>query len=146
MILSCATVLDPRYKLTYVIFCFTKIYGHNAQEHVDKIVNTLHELFIEYKKINVTSSLQCPIDSSHVSLGGEINDEDADSYAYKQFLSGLSRPQAERSQLDLYLEEESLDLNSDIDILDYWNKSSMRFPELAAMARDILSIPVSTIA
>ena len=52
LILSCAAVLDPRYKLTYVIFCFTKIYGHNAQEHVNKIVNTLHELFSEYKKTN----------------------------------------------------------------------------------------------
>ena len=109
-------------------------------------MNTLRQLFSEYKKTNASSSSQCPTDSSHVSLGGEVNDEDADSYAYQQFLSGLSRPQVERSQLDLYLEKENLDLNSDIDILDYWSESSMRFPKLAAMARDLLSIPVSTVA
>lgn len=33
-----------------------------------------------------------------------------------------------------------------LDVLDYWKSNQYRYPELARMARDILSIPVSTVA
>jgi hypothetical protein len=32
------------------------------------------------------------------------------------------------------------------DILSFWKGSEIRYPEVAAMARDILGIPISTIA
>ena len=35
---------------------------------------------------------------------------------------------------------------SDIDILDYWRKCKVAYPILARMARDILAIPISTVA
>lgn len=33
-----------------------------------------------------------------------------------------------------------------MNILQFWRQSQYRYPELATMARDILSIPVSTVA
>ena len=36
--------------------------------------------------------------------------------------------------------------NSKFDILAFWKSNQFRYPELAAMARDVLSIPVSTVA
>ena len=32
------------------------------------------------------------------------------------------------------------------DILSFWKGSEFRFPDVATMARDILSIPISTVA
>ena len=51
-----------------------------------------------------------------------------------------------KSQLELYLEELRVDWNQQLDILQFWKQSQFRYPELAVMARDILSIPVSTVA
>lgn len=50
------------------------------------------------------------------------------------------------SHLKIYLEEFKLDRRLDIDILQYWKDNQSRFPQLALMARDILSIPITTIA
>jgi hypothetical protein len=43
------------------------------------------------------------------------------------------------------LEEPRLDSNVDLDILEFWKVHELRYPIVDAMARDILSIPVSTI-
>lgn len=145
LILSCAAVLDPRYKVKLVEFCFTKIYGDKAEEFVNTTVRTLYGLLDEYKPNFVTSS-SCTR-TSVVPAIAEHENADGDEFEdYEQFLSRKSRPQDEKSQLDLYLEEPGHDLNSDINVLEYWNNSSMRYPELAMMARDILTIPISSIS
>ena len=40
----------------------------------------------------------------------------------------------------------ALELNMELDVLEFWHGSSMRYPELSLMARDLLTIPVSTVA
>ena len=47
--------------------------------------------------------------------------------------------------MDLYLEERKYK-QTDMDILDYWQKNSTRYPILSLMARDIMSIPITTVA
>ncbi|MBA0763266.1 hypothetical protein Gotri_012745 [Gossypium trilobum] len=42
--------------------------------------------------------------------------------------------------------DESDELNSQIDVLDYYNKSSIRYRKLSFLACDILAIPISTVA
>ncbi|KAF7148731.1 hypothetical protein RHSIM_Rhsim03G0206300 [Rhododendron simsii] len=71
-----------------------------------------------------------------------------DGYEFDVFESqecGLSRV---KSELDLYLEEPRLDRkkNVDLDILCYWKGNTSRYPNLSFMARDILSIPITTVA
>ena len=36
--------------------------------------------------------------------------------------------------------------NVNFDVLTFWKSHQYRYPELTAMARDVLSIPVSTVA
>lgn len=50
-----------------------------------------------------------------------------------------------KSELDMYLEE-GFKPKTKIDVLDYWKVNVGRFPKLARMARDILSIPITTVA
>jgi len=54
---------------------------------------------------------------------------------------------AQKTQLELYLDKSKyLDKSTTFDILSFWKGNEFRYPEVAAMARDILSIPISTIA
>ncbi|XVF19339.1 hypothetical protein REPUB_Repub11eG0102200 [Reevesia pubescens] len=52
-----------------------------------------------------------------------------------------------KSQLDLYLSESRMEITTTpFDVLTYWKDKYSRYPELANMARDILSIPITTVA
>jgi hypothetical protein len=39
-----------------------------------------------------------------------------------------------------------MDLNTDLDILEFWSGMSKCYPNLANLARDILVVPISTVA
>jgi hypothetical protein len=51
-----------------------------------------------------------------------------------------------KTELDVYLEEEILQRRSDFDILMWWKLNGVKYPTLQAIARDVLAIPVSTVA
>ncbi|MBA0843576.1 hypothetical protein Goarm_000751, partial [Gossypium armourianum] len=76
-----------------------------------------------------------------VDFGGDFDESDD----YKRYLN-KSSTKSEKSQLDIYLEELKLELNSQIDVLDYWSKISVRYNEFSLLARDLLTIPISTVA
>ncbi|KAB2072822.1 hypothetical protein ES319_A07G043500v1, partial [Gossypium barbadense] len=158
LILSCAAILDPRYKLNYVQYCFKTIYGVHASDFVETILSNLRLLFDEYvkKSKSMSSSLagssnvsdKIPVgsgldehDDNSADFGGYFDESDD----YKKYLNESST-RSEKSQLDNYLEEPELELNSQIDVLDYWSKSSVRYNELSLLARDLLAIPISTVA
>ncbi|TYG79882.1 hypothetical protein ES288_D02G172800v1 [Gossypium darwinii] len=146
LILSCAAILDPRYKLNYVQYCFNTIYGIHASDFVGTILSNLRLLFDEYvKKSKSTSSSLAgssnvsdknPVDSgldehydNIADFGGYFDESDD----YKRYLNESST-RSEKTQLDIYLEEPELELNSQIDVLDYWSKSSVRYNELSLLA------------
>ncbi|KAI0519524.1 hypothetical protein KFK09_006973 [Dendrobium nobile] len=51
-----------------------------------------------------------------------------------------------KSELESYLDDAKLDRNSELDILHYWKLNQFRFPQVSRMARDVLCIPISTVA
>ena len=51
-----------------------------------------------------------------------------------------------KSELERYLAERSEEDNDKIDILAWWKTNSIRFPILSQVARDVIAIPVSTVA
>ena len=53
-----------------------------------------------------------------------------------------------KSQLETYLEEPKLEFEhyEDLDVLDWWKIQKNRFPDVALMACDLLSIPITTVA
>ncbi|XP_065867063.1 zinc finger BED domain-containing protein DAYSLEEPER-like [Euphorbia lathyris] len=142
-VLSCAALLDPQYKEKFLGYCYTKIYGKdNALSYVAKVVGNLHALFEEYKYSNSMTSGARLSSSNKNSIGGKTSEIYSD---YEMFIFETSFC-LEKSQLDLYLAEPTHKLDEDLDVLDFWHKSSMRYLELARMAQDILAIPISTVA
>lgn len=139
-ILSCAAVLDPRYKLEFISYCYNKLYGDDGQHRVDLLKQTLQSLFDGYRGSVVLSSADQGI-SKKTSASGE-----SDMFLDYDIFLRSRRTIEEKSQLENYLAEPTRDINEKLDVLDYWNKASARYPEVASMARDILAIPVSSVA
>lgn len=71
------------------------------------------------------------------------------SKAYQRFLKKEVRVESELFELDLYLSDPvapRAEGEGSYDVLSWWKLNGARFPILAAIARDILAIPISTVA
>ena len=53
-----------------------------------------------------------------------------------------------KSEVDVYLDEPTIDdeESEDFDVLKYWKTNEKKFPMLSIMARDVFSIPITTMA
>lgn len=109
MILSLAIVLDPRYKLKFVQFCFSKIDLEIAEAKVKVVKDHLQLLFKEYL-----------VPSTSISLLEEVSNEMSDELGEFDVFDQLESSR-DKTQLDLCLEEPNFDrkVNSDLDVLAY---------------------------
>ncbi|XP_057438390.1 zinc finger BED domain-containing protein DAYSLEEPER-like [Lotus japonicus] len=147
LILATAVVMDPRFKMKLVEFSFTKIYGKDAHVHVKIVNDGIHELFHEY--VNYPLPLTAAYAEGDAgsligeSQGGTLTTDngltDFDAYIME------TSSQQMKSELDQYLEESLLPRVPDFDVLGWWKINKVKYPTLSKMARDILSIPVSTV-
>jgi hAT family C-terminal dimerisation region len=66
----------------------------------------------------------------------------------KDFLSGKRTTETIKSELDQYLDDplDETSLDDDFDILTWWKLKSQTYPVMAKLTRDILVVPISTVA
>ncbi|KAL5548378.1 hypothetical protein UlMin_003609 [Ulmus minor] len=144
-ILALAVVLDPRYKMDLVDFQFTRIYGkEKAQSYSKKVLDMCYDLVSQYQAIQSNKDdLDSFSDFSCI-------DEDVDPLSdYDMYISIKKRSRSgtsKKTEMDLYLDEEVLPRNANFDILSWWKTNSLKYPTLGKIARDILAIPVTTVA
>ncbi|XP_059650339.1 zinc finger BED domain-containing protein RICESLEEPER 2-like [Cornus florida] len=151
MILAIAVILDPRYKLGFVIFSYNKLNGDNNIESTlvhDALFNLFDQYLLNSPMACTTKSTSSPNDES----GNRQVDEgkltkkfidvmkEFDSFENDKLLGN-----AQKSELELYLDEPKINRNANLDVLTYWKANQFRYPMLAQMARDILSIPITTV-
>lgn len=149
LILAIAVVMDPRFKMKLVEFSFNKIYGEEAATYIKSVEDGIHELFNEYVQ------LPLPLTPTYVDEmnGGSIKTEDGGPFPSSNGL-GLtdfdvyimeSTSQQSKSELDQYLEESLLPRVHEFDVIGWWKLNKNKYPTLSKMARDMLSVPVSTV-
>lgn len=143
VILSLAFILDPRYKLRYLQFCFEKLDPLTTEEKVRNLKKKLEALFEIYLRAQPLASSLSQGGTAMVENEDDIRDElglEFDSYN-SQHEASISK-----SQLAVYLEEKLLPRDKNFDILEFWKGNMLRYPELSLLARDILSNPITTVA
>jgi hypothetical protein len=153
LLIFVAYVLDPRYKLSqYTELAIEELYGEGVGQKVwAAITKCLHDLFEEYRISNSQPSDEMqsqPSDEVQSQPCGEGVRKLKTRIAKKMKLSSgtISCSRGNRTELDRYLAEELEDDDKKLDILDWWKRQSTRFPILSLMARDVLAIPISTVA
>ncbi|XP_058111001.1 zinc finger BED domain-containing protein RICESLEEPER 4-like [Magnolia sinica] len=144
-----AVVLDPRYKLKYVKFCYSEDYEPAMViELTKKIRETFNRIYDEYQKLQ-------SVDSSSSQAIFDMDVDQSISCTSEQLISLKSKFQKHleeeenyggKSKVDKYLEESCEKDDPNFKILNWWKVNSSKYQVLSQVARDILAIPVSTVA
>jgi len=143
-----ATILDPRYKMRYIEWCFGKIFdGGQVQIEIGEVRGELDKLYAEFelkhreKKAAETKSSG----SSSVTIDRSCSLPSASS----EFQSYLSSTEANpsKSELLIYLDETNVSLSDkEFDLLTWWKVNSHRFPVVSRMAKKFLTIPATSVS
>ncbi|XP_059446142.1 uncharacterized protein LOC132177718 [Corylus avellana] len=101
----------------------------------------LRNLFMEYNASSITSS------SSSIAVQRPQVPRVTQAWEKEYLAFCAVDVNSQKNQLEIYLEEpRSMDMDDSFDILSFWKGNEFRYPKVAAMARDVLSIPISTVA
>jgi len=149
-LLFIAVILDPRYKLQYLVFCLELMYGPDeGKELAEKIESALNELFGCYvESVNASSSRNRGSNQYlvHINVDEEDEENPWDMLA-SQFERHMEEVETEPndSELSRYLADKREKRTKEFDILDYWKVSSNKYPILSLLAKDVLAVPASTV-
>nr|GMD09328.1 zinc finger BED domain-containing protein DAYSLEEPER-like [Ipomoea batatas] len=162
VILAMGAVFDPRLKLQFVEYCYKMLNPLTCQAKIEWIKNKLYMLYDEYKKKSVdssssrvsTSQSQEPLVTSIYgvgrgglrSRGGHGKLDETLISGYIDYRSKSESGQDSKSNLDKYLEEVQINQLDEVDVLLYWKEREHCYGELAKMACDVLSIPITSVA
>ncbi|XP_074293217.1 zinc finger BED domain-containing protein RICESLEEPER 2-like [Silene latifolia] len=124
LILSFAAILDPRYKLPFIKYYFHELDPQSAELKTKVVKDKFCKLYEEYVK-NSPHRLKETSGFANFDGGGVIG--------------GLS-------SLDTYLDDARLDHTLNSDVLKWRKQNESKYLVVAEMARDILTIPITTVA
>ncbi|KAL1564027.1 zinc finger BED domain-containing protein DAYSLEEPER-like [Salvia divinorum] len=150
LVLAIAVVMDPRFKMKFVQFSFSRIYGDDAETWVKIVDQGLHDLYYDYVMLPLPGPM-IEADDGHLVKTEAVSQENgilSDDDGFSDFDVDISDIMGEtlvKSEMDHYLEESVLPRVQDFDVLGWWRINRLRYPTLSKLACDVLSIPLSTI-
>jgi hypothetical protein len=145
-----STILGPRRKVLYLEFFYQRVCRNVDQIgiHVNSTLVWMRKYFMEYEQhYQRTSTINTGAHFSDISIMGSpaLGKRKLEA-EFEQYKSQVRVAQSQKSELDVYLEEESEKHVKGFDVLAWWNSKSQKFPALSAMACDFLAIPLSTVS
>ncbi|KAL4574178.1 hypothetical protein LXL04_021003 [Taraxacum kok-saghyz] len=149
LMMSIGAILDPRCKMRVIEFCFPRMYPENESHgYIEKVKKALYELYGEYAD-EYYSSVGEESGQSTSGNGNNVSIQPASTgwSEFNQFLRTVENVQPQKSELDNYLEEGCyICEDGPFDALQWWRSNSLKYRILSRMARDILAIPITTVA
>ncbi|XP_050262612.1 zinc finger BED domain-containing protein RICESLEEPER 2-like [Quercus robur] len=150
-LLYVAVILDPRKKLRFLKFCFSEIYGNEvADVMVELVRGALVKLYDFYSRVD-SSNVQVASERERTHIEGEsIGCSDPYVMVNSRFERFLEAEQSIgcSNEIDKYLAKNCESRRGDVkfEILGWWKANSDRYQVLSKLARDVLAVPVSTVA
>ena len=146
--------------------CFEKLYGKDSPQSkvlYDSVTDVMERLFDEYNASAAShtapafgsSSQSQSVQESQDEAAMDSSDENEYGYErmdslYKEMVNELGFQDAS-TELELYLKEKveipkPNPLGIPFDVLGWWRINSSKYPTLAAIAKDVLAMQVSSVA
>uniref|UniRef100_A0A5B7BMW0 Putative zinc finger BED domain-containing protein RICESLEEPER 2-like n=1 Tax=Davidia involucrata TaxID=16924 RepID=A0A5B7BMW0_DAVIN len=145
LVLSIATVMDPRCKMKFIEFSLSRCEGSDHDSEVTIVLEAIRRLYNDY--VTPISEREYCVSDASSSDSDEEGHQDSEDVTikwlqeYDQFIQSNHKPP--KSELDLYLEEDVFPWSQDFNALSWWRVNSHKYPHLSKMARDFLAIPIS---
>jgi hypothetical protein len=143
-----ATILDPRYKMRYIEWCFGKIFdGDQIRFEIDEVRDELEKLYEDFELQH--RERKAAQSKSSASSSFTIDKTCSLPSASCEFQSFLSSTEANpsKSELLIYLDETNVSLgDKDFDLLNWWKVNSHRFPVVSRMAKKFLTVPATSVS
>lgn len=128
-----------------VEYCYPLIYKEAAKKEITKLKEIFGEIFYLYvieRKISEDEKLEkCAVPASCFNM--------FDDDSYNKFVEKTVRKRITlKSEVDMYMEDASVKVAKDVEfgILDYWKANAIKYKILSATTKDILCIPMSSVA
>ncbi|KAK3007762.1 hypothetical protein RJ639_015449 [Escallonia herrerae] len=150
---NCFTWFFARYKMTFIKFCFPKIYDEvESKKNIELVSGSLLEVYKEYVLNHALHYSNVTKESSIV--GGSSNTTSTykakGKTEYDLYVRSMENVMPIKSDLKTYLEEGvyicEVNLESQFDVIGWWKANNLKYKILSKMAVDILSIPITTVA
>ncbi|PIA55464.1 hypothetical protein AQUCO_00700036v1 [Aquilegia coerulea] len=139
---SIAYILDPRAKYAALDIIIS---GTKCVDTSESVHNEIFRLYDEYVVISQNNVVDTPTSSANnVATSSTSGYNSAWAFLQTQInnVSGSAS-----NELQRYLSEPILtEFDKEFDVLSWWRANKQRFPILSMMARDVLAVPVSTVA
>ncbi|OMP09216.1 hypothetical protein COLO4_05693 [Corchorus olitorius] len=135
-----------RKKLTFVQFCIEKMYTFDkAVELMGSINEAMRDLFEDYRRA-LGSEKGCEASHTSQTQGSTDLMDEGDDCGDAMQLFIRHQMLTNKTELDIYLQEEMKQQGAAFDVLSWWKLNGPWFPILSCLARDVLVVPVSTVA
>ena len=144
VILSFAVILDPRYKLQFVEYGYVKLYGSEVGVRLAKGIYDKFKVFFQENLMSTDANP--PI--SRTSRSSPSIPSSSDLKDFGRYQSQICEESRNESELESYFREERIDHEKypTLDVLNHWKVNESKYPVLSSIARDVLSIPITTVA
>ncbi|KAI8554697.1 hypothetical protein RHMOL_Rhmol05G0118500 [Rhododendron molle] len=127
--------------MSLIEYYYSSMYGEHGDEMIESIRGRCFDLLTIYEGKNKNDGASA---SKPPASTTEVNNFDG----FEMFLNAKKKVKSAHVQLELdhYFEDDLLLRHESFDLLAWWKSSGLKYPTLQAIARDVLDVPVSTVA
>ncbi|KAJ3703191.1 hypothetical protein LUZ61_006896 [Rhynchospora tenuis] len=149
-LLAIACVLDPRCKLYVVEYYMKELCPEQCANFMANLRECMKELFNEYVQENASDEKKARVSKRQKTsaVAGASGSATNSRAALKDYIKERRNTEPQKSELDDYLatEVDEASVDEDFDILAWWRLKSPKYPILCQLTKDILAVPISTVA
>uniref|UniRef100_A0ACD5Z4H5 Uncharacterized protein n=1 Tax=Avena sativa TaxID=4498 RepID=A0ACD5Z4H5_AVESA len=142
MALGVACFFDPKYKRNVIEYYAPKIYPLTYEEEIEKFTRVVNQLFEAYvsvlKKTTSSNTDVCRSSQPDIAV-----DDGFDSFLNSKRKNSV---RCMKTELEVYLEQDPAPRADNFNILSWWKDNQVDYHILPKLARDTLSIQMSTVA
>jgi hypothetical protein len=161
-LMALAAMLDSRYKMKLIKFCFPLIYLEpKASMNIDNVISVLHELYKVYVASHNSSimQLQQSAQENLCSTSGSTRvaavKKSIGQSIFMEHIRSNDVVWPTKTDSDVYLEDDVYicekdvngeDIDAEFEALAWWKFNASKYRIFSKMARDILAVQITTVA